>query len=102
MLAASGALLAVSLAANAAGATALAQIAALLTIVSGGGPSVRRAWSALRLRTFDMHVLMTVAVAGAIAIGEWMEGATRRLSVRPRAVPRIATAWNARATPSAR
>ena len=76
MLAASGASLAVSLGANAAGATPLAQIAALLTILSGGGPSVRRAWSALRLRTFDMHVLMTVAVAGAIAIGEWMEGAS--------------------------
>ena len=76
MLAASGVSLAASLAANAAGATPLAQVAALLTIVSGGGPSVRRAWSALRLRTFDMHVLMTVAVAGAIAIGEWMEGAS--------------------------
>ena len=76
MLAASGASLAVSLAANAADATTLAQVAALLTILSGGGPSLRRAWSALRLRTFDMHVLMTVAVAGAIAIGEWMEGAS--------------------------
>ena len=76
MLAASGASLAVSLGANAAGVTPVAQIAALLTIVSGGGPSVRRAWSALGLRTFDMHVLMTVAVAGAIAIGEWMEGAS--------------------------
>ncbi len=76
MLAVCGALLAVSLAANAAGATALAQTAALLTIMSGGAPSVRRAWSALGLRTFDIHVLMTVAVAGAVAIGEWMEGAS--------------------------
>ncbi len=76
MLVASGASLAVSLAANAAGWTTLAQLAALLTIVSGGRPSVRRAWSALRLRTLDMHVLMTVAVAGALAIGEWLEGAS--------------------------
>ena len=76
MLAISGASLAASLGANAAGATPVAQLAALLTIASGGGPSVRRAWSALRLRTFDMHVLMTVAVVGAIAIGEWMEGAS--------------------------
>jgi Zn2+/Cd2+-exporting ATPase len=76
MLAASGASLAVSLGANAAGVTPVAQIAALLTILSGGGPSVRRAWTAVGLRTFDMHVLMTVAVAGAIAIGEWMEGAS--------------------------
>ena len=76
VLAASGVCLSVSLAANAAGAPSLAQVAALLTIASGGGPSVRRAWSALRLRTFDMHVLMAVAVAGAVAIGEWLEGAT--------------------------
>ena len=76
MLAASGAWLAIALVAHAIGAIRLAQVASLLTIVSGGVPSVRRAWSALRLRTFDMHVLMTVAVAGAIAIGEWLEGAT--------------------------
>ncbi|MBK5297815.1 MAG: cadmium-translocating P-type ATPase [Vicinamibacteria bacterium] len=76
MLLASGASLAVSLAANAAGWTTLAQLAALLTVISGGGPSVRRAWSALRLRTLDMHVLMTVAVIGALAIGEWLEGAS--------------------------
>ena len=49
---------------------------ALATIVVGGVPSVRRAWNAVRLRTFDMHVLMTIAVVGAMAIGEWLEGAT--------------------------
>ena len=76
MLAASGAFLAIGLVAHVVGATRLAQVASLLTIVSGGVPSVRRAWSALRLRTFDMHVLMTVAVVGAVAIGEWLEGAT--------------------------
>ncbi len=76
LLAVSGVSLAAGLAANAAGATPMAQVAALLTIASGGGPSVRRAWSAMRLRTFDMHVLMTVAVVGAIAIGEWMEAAS--------------------------
>ena len=76
MLAVSAAALGASLASDAAGAIVPAQLAALLTIVSGGGPSVRRAWNALRLRTFDMNVLMTVAVIGAIAIGEWLEGAT--------------------------
>ena len=76
MLAASGASLALAMVAHVAGAPQLAQATALLTIVSGGVPSVRRAWNALRLHTFDMHVLMTVAVIGAIAIGEWLEGAT--------------------------
>ena len=75
-LAASGASLALSLASHTAGWTTVAQLAALLTIVSGGVPPVRRALIALRLRTFDMNVLMTVAVIGAIAIGDWLEGAT--------------------------
>jgi len=72
----SGAALSVSLGATAAGWTVVAPIAALLAIVAGGVPSVRRAISAIRLRTFDMHVLMTIAVIGALAIGEWLEGAT--------------------------
>ena len=76
MLVASGASLALTLAAHAAEWGTFAQLAALLTIVSGGVPPVRRAWSALRLRAFDMNVLMTVAVIGAIAIGDWLEGAT--------------------------
>ena len=75
-LAASGAALLVSLTASALGATLPAQAAALAAIGIGGVHPVRRALSALRLRTFDMHVLMTVAVLGALAIGEWLEGAT--------------------------
>jgi Cd2+/Zn2+-exporting ATPase len=72
----SGAALVMSLVASVAGWTLTARGMALVAIGVGGGPSVRRAWSALRLRTFDMHVLMTVAVIGAVAIGEWVEGAT--------------------------
>ena len=72
----SGATLALSLASSAAGFTLPAIVFALVTIGFGGVTSVRRAWGALRLGTFDMHVLMSVAVVGAVAIGEWLEGAT--------------------------
>lgn len=44
-------------------------------IVTGGLPIARRALSALRLRVMDMNVLMTAAVVGAAAIGEWSESA---------------------------
>ena len=36
----------------------------------------RKAWLSLKRRSLDIHVLMVVAVAGAMAIGEWAEGAT--------------------------
>ncbi|HXG23086.1 MAG TPA: cation-translocating P-type ATPase, partial [Chthonomonadales bacterium] len=45
-------------------------------IVIGGWSTARAAWMALRSRTIDMSVLMTVAVIGAMGIGEWFEGAT--------------------------
>ena len=35
-----------------------------------------RAWSAAKRLQPDMHLLMTIAVAGAIGIGEWFEAAT--------------------------
>jgi Cd2+/Zn2+-exporting ATPase len=46
-----------------------------LAIVAGGWFIAPKAFGALRRRSLDMNVLMTVAVAGAMAIGEWSEGA---------------------------
>ncbi len=46
-----------------------------VAIVAGGWFIAPKALGALRRRALDMNVLMTVAVAGAMAIGEWSEGA---------------------------
>jgi Cd2+/Zn2+-exporting ATPase len=48
----------------------------LASIVIGGWSILPRAWAALlRLRP-DMNLLMTVAVAGAMLLGDWLEAAT--------------------------
>ena len=44
-------------------------------IVSGGWFILPKAIRAMRRFALDMNVLMTVAIAGAAAIGEWQEGA---------------------------
>jgi Zn2+/Cd2+-exporting ATPase len=48
-------------------------IAAMLL---GGYPIARAGWFALRARRADMNLLMTVASVGAVAIGQWDEGAS--------------------------
>ena len=47
----------------------------LSTLVTGA-PVARAGWRALRLRSADMNLLMTVAAVGALGIGEYFEAAT--------------------------
>jgi Cd2+/Zn2+-exporting ATPase len=47
----------------------------VLSIVSGGIYSVRRALQAARSLSLDINVLMLVAVCGAMVLGQWSEGA---------------------------
>lgn len=47
-----------------------------LAMASGGWLAARRAYFAVRALSLDINVLMCLAVAGAAAIGDWLEGAT--------------------------
>ena len=48
----------------------------LLAILAGVWSVLPKAWNSLRRFRPDMNLLMTIAVLGAVAIGEWFEGAT--------------------------
>ncbi|MFZ6656813.1 heavy metal translocating P-type ATPase [Undibacterium sp. TJN19] len=53
----------------------LVAVLALTTIVSSGIPTLKKGWIALRHFTLNIHLLMTAAVIGATAIGQWPEAA---------------------------
>lgn len=53
-----------------------ARIPYLLAILAGIYYVLPKAWFALRSVRPDMNLLMTIAVCGAVAIGEWFEAAT--------------------------
>ncbi len=73
---ASGLLLAAAVGLDILGAAAGWTAAAYaLAALAGGWHAARTGLSGLRSLTFDMNFLMTVAVIGAAAIGEWSEGA---------------------------
>lgn len=46
-----------------------------LAVVAGAWPVVYGAWNALRTRSLDMNILMSVAVIGACILGDWGEAA---------------------------
>jgi len=56
-------------------ATHLPDVAFLIAILAGGSLVFPKALRSLRTLSLDMNVLMTVAVIGAVAIGEHAEGA---------------------------
>jgi Cd2+/Zn2+-exporting ATPase len=48
---------------------------ALFAIAAGGGATLRKGWIALRHLSLNMNFLMSLAVIGAILIGQWPEAA---------------------------
>ncbi|MBF0178376.1 MAG: heavy metal translocating P-type ATPase [Magnetococcales bacterium] len=48
---------------------------ALVSILVGGTDTLKRGWIALRHLSLNIHFLMSLAVLGAVAIGQWPEAA---------------------------
>jgi Cd2+/Zn2+-exporting ATPase len=48
----------------------------VLTMLTGGWMTTGKAVRAVRARRLDMNALMTIAVLGAVGIGQWAEGAS--------------------------
>ena len=77
LLTGSGAALAAGLTLSTAGAPPAAAMSLYgAAVLSGGIPLARRALGAVRARAIDINILMSIAILGALAIGEWSEAAT--------------------------
>ena len=48
---------------------------ATISILSGGVPTLRKGWIALKTLTLNINFLMSLAVFGAIVLGQWPEAA---------------------------
>ncbi|GIW04147.1 MAG: hypothetical protein KatS3mg059_0767 [Thermomicrobiales bacterium] len=59
-----------------AGTGVFAVVPFLAAMAIAGYPVVRAAWFAVQARRADMNVLMTLAAAGAMAIGKWEEASS--------------------------
>lgn len=57
------------------GAAWLGAALALLAILTSGVETYRKGWVALRHRTLNINALMSIAVTGAVLIGQWPEAA---------------------------
>ena len=76
LMAVSGAAIGAGLLASLAGRDLAASSAFVVATITGAVFPLRRAQTALRTRTIDINVLMVIAVAGALALGEFMEAAS--------------------------
>lgn len=71
----SGALIIIGLIFMFLGYSAVRDITFVLATLIGIGPIIHRAWSALMVKSFSIELLITIAVAGALFIQEFTEGA---------------------------
>ena len=75
LLIASGAAAAAGYLAQFLDASLVSRLLFAVAIAAGVPLTARKAWLAVRARSLDINVLMLVAAAGAIALGEWSEAA---------------------------
>ena len=73
----SGVTVALGMALQLAGAAgSVAVICFVVSLAAGVGATARKAWSAARIGSLDINVLMILAAGGAALLGDWAEAAT--------------------------